>query len=57
MFGKIKIFIAISCMIALTNCSQVVTYKAIKDEIRVLKAVHTVATKHDNNSNSTTTRD
>ena len=57
MFGKIKIFIVISCMIALTNCSQVVTYKAIKDEIRVLKTVHTVATKHDNNSNSTTDED
>ena len=40
MSAKIKIFYIILMSITLTNCSQIVTYKAIEDEIRVIKAVH-----------------
>lgn len=57
MSAKIKIFYIILMSITLTNCSQLVTYKAIEDEIRVIKAVHTVAKKHDQHTDSTTDED
>ena len=57
MSAKIRIFYIILMSITLTNCSQLVTYKAIEDEIRVIKAVHTVAKKHDEHTDSTTDED
>jgi len=47
MTGPIKIFIMCAVILITTTACDVVTLKAMRDELRVIKTLHTVAHKTD----------
>ena len=47
MTGAIKIFIMCAVILITTTACDVVTLKAMRDELRVIKTLHTVAHKTD----------